>query len=450
MSGAQPRRLYRPPWRIDLTVRPSVRSPLSAARLADAIAAAASAAGAPAPGVIGLILADDRELARLNRTAMGHRGPTDVLSFPLLPPSAFPPHPGAAATASPAEPPFALPPGSRRWLGEIVVSVPRAAAQADAGRGGQDGRQRWTTADELRLLVTHGTLHLCGWDHADPVEGAAMRALERRLLGLPERPTPAGRRERRAGPLPLPTLPPAAAARVTRLVRDVLRLEDVVLIVWVAVQPIVLRAGGHAGAASGGLDLLDGHDPLLGLGALAAVAGALVCLATRPLDPATGQPAAAAERGTIGPLTGGLLLATAIGCQNLFGTAEAGFGVALVAIVVASLLPGVLPAIRVPYRRVLVAPYVLLSASLFNGLMGQIGGLFDVHQLVGQGLAATVAALPPVLGVLLAFCGVYYLMLVYAPRQLAVADGGLVAWAVRFAVFVAAEIVTVSWLAATA
>ena len=39
-------------------------------------------------------------------------------------------------------------------------------------------------ADELRLLVMHGALHLCGWDHADPEEEAAMRTLERRLLGL--------------------------------------------------------------------------------------------------------------------------------------------------------------------------------------------------------------------------------------------------------------------------
>lgn len=168
-------------------MRPSVTLPRSAARLADAIAAAASAAGAPAPAVIGLILADDRELARLNRSAMGHRGPTDVLSFPLLPADAYPPHRGAARSPAPADmAAFVLPPGSRRWLGEIVISVPRAAAQAAQGRGGQDGRQRWTTADELRLLVTHGTLHLCGWDHADPVEGAAMRALERHLLGLPD------------------------------------------------------------------------------------------------------------------------------------------------------------------------------------------------------------------------------------------------------------------------
>lgn len=257
------------------------------------------------------------------------------------------------------------------------------------------------------------------------------------------------------GSVPLPTLPtPSAgggrAARITRLARDALRLEDVVLIIWVALQPIVWRSVGQnpSAAGSGGLDLLDGHDPLLGLVALAAVAGALVCLATRAADPSGGA-AAPADRGTIGPLTGGLLLATVIGCQNLFGNGDAGFGVALVAVLVASLLPGALPAIPVPYRRVLVTPYVLLSASVFSGLIGQISGLFDVHSLLDQGLAATLQVLPPVLGVMLAFCGVYYLMLVYAPRQLAVADGGVVAWLVRFAVFLAAEIVTASWLAAT-
>jgi rRNA maturation RNase YbeY len=30
--------------------------------------------------------------------------------------------------------------------------------------------------------VTHGVLHLCGWDHAQPAEEAAMRQLEQRLL----------------------------------------------------------------------------------------------------------------------------------------------------------------------------------------------------------------------------------------------------------------------------
>jgi probable rRNA maturation factor len=114
---------------------------------------------------------------------MAKDGPTDVLSFPLLPPDAFPDHPGRATGAGPGVgAAFALPPGIPVHLGEIVVSVERARAQATEGRGGQTGDVRWTPADELRLLVTHGALHLCGWDHADPVEGDAMRALERRLL----------------------------------------------------------------------------------------------------------------------------------------------------------------------------------------------------------------------------------------------------------------------------
>jgi probable rRNA maturation factor len=41
---------------------------------------------------------------------------------------------------------------------------------------------RCDARDELRLLVTHGTLHVCGWDHAEPEEEAAMRAVERELL----------------------------------------------------------------------------------------------------------------------------------------------------------------------------------------------------------------------------------------------------------------------------
>ena len=41
----------------------------------------------------------------------------------------------------------------------------------------------WSPADELRLLVIHGALHICGWDHAEPEEEAEMRALERGCSG---------------------------------------------------------------------------------------------------------------------------------------------------------------------------------------------------------------------------------------------------------------------------
>jgi probable rRNA maturation factor len=161
------RSIYRRSWRIDLDVRAGVRSPLPGAELARSIGAALDAAEAPAPASVGLILSDDAELAALNAEHMGHDGPTDVLSFPLDPTTAFP-----------------LPPRTRAHLGDIVVSVERAVEQAAAGRGGQTGDVRWSAADELRLLVTHGALHLCGWDHATAAEEAAMRGLEWRLLGL--------------------------------------------------------------------------------------------------------------------------------------------------------------------------------------------------------------------------------------------------------------------------
>ena len=125
------------------------------------------------------------ELAALNVAHLGHRGPTDVLSFPLLPAAAFPPHDGEPVDRRHGGSPgaFPLPPGRRPHLGDIVVSVERANEQAVEGRGGHTGNVRWSPADELRLLVTHGALHICGWDHAEPAEEASMRALERRLLG---------------------------------------------------------------------------------------------------------------------------------------------------------------------------------------------------------------------------------------------------------------------------
>lgn len=179
---AESRSVYVGRWRIDITIRPGVVRLLPFTSLARAIGAGLDAAGAPSPASIGLILADDPELASLNVRHMGKDGPTDVLSFPLLPPAAFPAQPGGASRPALGPVAFALPPGRRLHLGDIVVSVERAVEQAQAGRGGQTGDIRWSAADELRLLVTHGALHVCGWDHAEPAEEAAMRALEQQLL----------------------------------------------------------------------------------------------------------------------------------------------------------------------------------------------------------------------------------------------------------------------------
>ncbi|MEX2184380.1 MAG: rRNA maturation RNase YbeY [Chloroflexota bacterium] len=171
------RSIYLAPWRIDIDIRDGVQVPVSSAALARAVAAALDAVRAPAPASIGLVLSGDAELASLNATHMGKAGPTDVLSFPLLPPEAF--EPGVPLPDVPR------PPGSRLHLGDIIVSVERAIQQAEQGRGGQTGDVRWSPIDELRLLVTHGTLHVCGRDHAEPDEETAMRAVELALIRGP-------------------------------------------------------------------------------------------------------------------------------------------------------------------------------------------------------------------------------------------------------------------------
>jgi probable rRNA maturation factor len=182
-EGGRPRPIYLPPWRIDVSVDPAAAGILPTTRrsLARSIAAALEAAGAPSPASVGLTLSDDRKLASLNSDLIGHAGATDVLSFPLLPPERFP-----GSRAAPASGPaldFILPPRVRVNLGDIVVSVERAIDQARSGRGGQTGNVRWSAADEMLLLVTHGALHLCGWDHATADDQAAMRSLEGQLLG---------------------------------------------------------------------------------------------------------------------------------------------------------------------------------------------------------------------------------------------------------------------------
>ena len=199
------RTVYLPPWRVDVIRRSGIRSRLPATTVATALTRALAAAGAPSPGSVAIVLTDDAELAELNAEHMGIDGPTDVLSFPMLPPETFGREgrragtnaaagasagSGAAAgtNAGPTAPSIVGQGGRGRHrvhIGDIAISVERAIEQAEEGRGGQTGDVRWSAADELRLLVTHGALHLCGWDHVEPEEEAEMRALEADLLRAP-------------------------------------------------------------------------------------------------------------------------------------------------------------------------------------------------------------------------------------------------------------------------
>jgi len=99
------------------------------------------AAEGVAQAEVGLHLVGERRMAALNAGHRGVTGVTDVLSFPL------------------EEPGEAVPPGVPRLLGDVVVCPVQARRQAAA-----DGTP---PAFELALLVTHGLLHLLGWEHDD-------------------------------------------------------------------------------------------------------------------------------------------------------------------------------------------------------------------------------------------------------------------------------------------
>jgi probable rRNA maturation factor len=102
-------------------------------------------AGAATHGEMTLLLTDDETVHAMNSAYRGVDKTTDVLSF---------------ADGEPLEP------GGPIYFGDVAISTPQAARQAD----------HWGHAlsAELQLLTVHGTLHLLGHDHADSAEKAAM------------------------------------------------------------------------------------------------------------------------------------------------------------------------------------------------------------------------------------------------------------------------------------
>ncbi len=102
---------------------------------------------------INCLIANDSEVRRLNRQFRGKNQATDVLSFP--------------------------PAKANGLAGDIAISIDRARVQA-AERG-------HSLADELRILMLHGALHLAGMDHeSDSGEMARAESRWRKKLGLPD------------------------------------------------------------------------------------------------------------------------------------------------------------------------------------------------------------------------------------------------------------------------
>ena len=106
-----------------------------------------------AQGDLSIVLTDDAQLQQLNREYLGVDAPTDVLSFPA---SETDPESGTA------------------YLGDILISVPRAREQAGAAGHPVEA--------EVQLLVVHAVLHLLGHDHAEAADKSRMWAAQAAIL----------------------------------------------------------------------------------------------------------------------------------------------------------------------------------------------------------------------------------------------------------------------------
>jgi probable rRNA maturation factor len=100
-----------------------------------------------------VVITDDQQIQKLNRQFRDVDSPTDVLAFPAG---------------------FSDPESETTYLGDVIISYPRAATQAAQGE--------YAVKDEIQLLVIHGTLHLLGYDHAEPEKKTQMWAVQGAIL----------------------------------------------------------------------------------------------------------------------------------------------------------------------------------------------------------------------------------------------------------------------------
>jgi probable rRNA maturation factor len=133
------------------------------------LAAVLLAEGVPRGSEAGLHLVGAEEMAELNLDAMGKDGPTDVLSFPLDGVSAV----GGADDGVDA--------GGRNGVGAVPHLVGDVVLCTEVAMRNAS-RHAGTMGDECRLLVVHGGLHLCGWDHETPRQQHDMWTRERELM----------------------------------------------------------------------------------------------------------------------------------------------------------------------------------------------------------------------------------------------------------------------------
>jgi probable rRNA maturation factor len=143
---------------IQVLIRPFLEDTIDVAGVERTVSVVLETESAPADAVLSVVITDDAEVRSLNRRFRGIDAPTDVLSF--------------ADDVSDTS--FVVDTGEPSYLGDVILSYPRAQEQAvDQGHA---------VAQELRLLIVHGVLHLLGYDHATPEGEMAMWSRQDAIL----------------------------------------------------------------------------------------------------------------------------------------------------------------------------------------------------------------------------------------------------------------------------
>ncbi len=227
------------------------------------------------------------------------------------------------------------------------------------------------------------------------------------------------------------------------------RIEDVALVGWLLLGPSLGQI--VSGGSSGGGPLSSDRDHLSGVVWIAATVLAVIVVATRsPGDPALGFEGAMTPR-SYAPLP--FLLSLSIvgqtGLDRLGLPSDGVIGVIFLVTMVCYVAYPHLPTLPRTTRRLLIVPFILIAGTVFGGMVADVSSLFDYRALLGDPTTSP-SAYFGLLGLDVLFSAIFYLAFVFAPRMVAEAEGSWKAWLARYALFLGATIVSVSFLGAGA
>ncbi len=231
---------------------------------------------------------------------------------------------------------------------------------------------------------------------------------------------------------------------------NVLQIEDGLLFVWlVLVTPFLQFALGGAlrGLNLGNLDSNSPNALWLGILFLLSASLAIICTITRAPDEkqvtgiVSGTPFGYAHL----PMLAGTGIILFIGL-DLLGFGDAAMGLLcgwFVLFGVAYMVYNRMPVIDYAIRRILMTPFTILTTTLF---VSSINPIFANSNATGILQIVQTETGRFEFGLLIAGVLVYYLMFVFAPRQIAGAGAGWLQWAVRFALYLVGLILNIGLL----